>query len=105
MATLDAHLICLERNTGEEIWDIPITISGEDGKEAATSTKWLKRDRRPARDQGKVIPHQRAEYGIRGFLDAYDARTGSGLRFYTVPARTRSEYGRKCWPPGKTALG
>ena len=23
MATLDAHLICLDRNTGEEVWDMP----------------------------------------------------------------------------------
>ncbi len=26
MATLDAHLVCLDRNTGEEIWDTPITV-------------------------------------------------------------------------------
>src|SRR5438034_9434523 len=33
MTTLDAHLVCLDRNTGEEIWDRPITITGDDGKE------------------------------------------------------------------------
>ena len=33
MATLDAHLVCLDRNTGEEIWDTPITVPGESGKE------------------------------------------------------------------------
>ena len=33
MATLDAHLVCLDRNTGEEVWDVPITVPGEDGKE------------------------------------------------------------------------
>jgi len=26
------------------------------------------------------------EYGIRGFIDAYDAATASGMRFYTIPA-------------------
>jgi quinohemoprotein ethanol dehydrogenase len=33
MTTLDAHLVCLDRNTGEEIWDTEITVTGEDGKE------------------------------------------------------------------------
>ena len=29
MTTLDAHLVCLDRNTGEEIWDTPITVPGD----------------------------------------------------------------------------
>jgi hypothetical protein len=33
MTTLDAHLVCLDRNTGEEVWDREITVIGDDGKE------------------------------------------------------------------------
>ena len=41
MATLDAHVVCLDRNTGEELWDIPITAPGEDGKEVGDiCQKW-----------------------------------------------------------------
>ncbi len=33
MSTLDAHLVCLDKNTGEEIWDTAITAYGENGEE------------------------------------------------------------------------
>ncbi len=48
--------------------------------------------------KGKVIIGiSGAEYGIRGFIDAYDAKTGKRLwRFYTVPgADDKSEHARK----------
>ena len=38
-----------------------------------------------------------AEYGIRGFIEAFDAATGKKLwRFYTVAGP--EEFGRACWP-------
>ena len=48
--------------------------------------------------KGKVIIGiSGAEYGIRGFIDAYDAKTGKRLwRFYTVPsADDKSDHARK----------
>ena len=48
--------------------------------------------------KGKVIIGiSGAEYGIRGFIDAYDAKTGKRLwRFYTVPgADDKSEHAHK----------
>ena len=48
--------------------------------------------------KGKVIIGiSGAEYGIRGFIDAYDAKTGKRLwRFFTVPrADDKSEHAQK----------
>lgn len=88
MTTLDAHLVCLDRNTGEEVWDRPITVV-EDGKEvkdiyklaySATVAPLVVKDK-------IIIGISGAEYGIRGFIDAYDAKSGKRLwRFYTVPS-------------------
>ena len=99
MATLDAHLVCLDRNTGEEIWDTAITAPGPDGKEvgdiykmaySATVAPLVIKDK-------VIIGISGAEYGIRGFIDAYDLKTGKRLwRFYTVPsADDKSDHARK----------
>ena len=88
MATLDAHLVCLDRNTGEEVWDMPITVAGEDGKEVGDIYKMAySATVAPLAVKGKIIIGiSGAEYGIRGFIDAYDAKTGKRLwRFFTVP--------------------
>ncbi len=89
MTTLDAHLVCLDRNTGEEIWDTAITVTGDDGKEikdiyklaySATVAPLVVKDK-------VIMGISGAEYGIRGFLDAYDAKSGKRLwRFWTVPS-------------------
>ena len=99
MATLDAHLVCLDRNTGEEVWDIPITVAGEDGKEVGDIYKMAySATVAPLAVKGKIIIGiSGAEYGIRGFIDAYDAKTGKRLwRFFTVPgADDKSEHAQK----------
>jgi alcohol dehydrogenase (cytochrome c) len=99
MATLDAHLVCLDRNTGEEIWDTPITVTGDDGKEIKDIYKMAySATVAPLVVKGKVIMGiSGAEYGIRGFLDAYDAKNGKRLwRFYTVPSPDdKAEYAKK----------
>ncbi len=54
MTTLDAHLVCLDRNTGEEVWDTAITVHGEDGKEIKRHLQdGLQRHGRPAGHQGQ----------------------------------------------------
>ena len=68
-------------------------------KRSATSTKWPIAQlwlRWPSK--GKIIIGiSGAEYGIRGFIDAYDAKTGKRLwRFFTVPgADDKSEHAQK----------
>ena len=99
MATLDAHLVCLDRNTGEEVWDVPITVTADDGTEVVDIYKMAySATVAPLVIKGKVIIGiSGAEYGIRGFIDAYDAKTGKRQwRFYTVPGpEDKSEHARK----------
>src|SRR6516164_11160017 len=99
MTTLDAHLVCLDRNTGEEIWDTPITVTGDDGKEIKDIYKMAySATVAPLVVKDKVIMGiSGAEYGIRGFLDAYDAKSGKRLwRFYTIPSpKDKAEHAKK----------
>ena len=77
IGTLDAHLIALDMKTGRVRWDVEVA----DHKTAHSITL------APLVVKDKVIIGiAGAEYGIRGFLDAYDAKTGKrAWRFWTVP--------------------
>lgn len=89
MTTLDAHLVCLNKNTGEEVWDEAITAHGANGEEEKDIYRMAySATLAPLVIKGKVIIGiSGAEYGIRGFIDAYDAESGKRQwRFYTVPA-------------------
>ena len=75
--TLDGRLIALEAKTGKLLWSVltvdqtkPYTISGA-----------------PRIVKGNVvIGNGGAEFGVRGYVTAYDAETGNQVwRFYTVP--------------------
>lgn len=74
---LDGRLIALDSATGAELWSVvttdqsqPYTITGA-----------------PRVIDGKVIiGNGGGEYGVRGYITAYDADSGEQLwRFYTVP--------------------
>jgi alcohol dehydrogenase (cytochrome c) len=77
MATLDAHLIALDTKTGNVIWD----TTAADYRQAYTFTV------APLAVKNEVIVGvSGGEYGVRGFIDAYDADTGRRRwRFETVP--------------------
>jgi quinohemoprotein ethanol dehydrogenase len=75
--SLDGRLMALDAKTGQEVWSAvtvdqsrPYTITGA-----------------PRIIKGKVlIGNGGAEFGVRGFVSAYDADTGKLIwRFYTVP--------------------
>ncbi|MGB4249025.1 MAG: PQQ-dependent dehydrogenase, methanol/ethanol family, partial [Pseudohongiellaceae bacterium] len=77
VGTIDGRLIALDSRTGEEVWSVvtvdqtkPYTITGA-----------------PRVVKGKVIiGNAGAEYGVRGYVTAYDAATGEqAWRYYTVP--------------------
>jgi PQQ-dependent dehydrogenase (methanol/ethanol family) len=77
VGALDGRLIALDAATGRVNWEVatvdpalPYTITGA-----------------PRVIRGKVlIGNGGAEFGVRGFLSAYDAKTGERIwRFYTVP--------------------
>lgn len=77
LGTLDAHLVALDMRTGVVRWETVM----EDYKRGHAITV------APLAVKGKVIVGiSGGEFGIRGFLDAYDAQTGErAWRFWTVP--------------------
>ena len=87
VGTVDAHLVALDMKTGRVRWDVEVA----DYKAAYSITV------APLALKDKVIVGiAGAEYGIRGFLDAYDARTGKrAWRFWTCPGP--SEPGNETW--------
>lgn len=77
VGTLDAHLVALDATNGAVRWDSEVA----DYKVGYCITG------APLAIDGKVIVGiSGAEAGIRGFLDAYDTKTGKrAWRFWTVP--------------------
>src|SRR5712671_3656654 len=77
LATLDSKLVALDAKTGNKVWqsDIADPELGYSETMAPTAVK------------GKVlIGTNGGEYGIRGFVKAYDAKDGKLLwTFYTIP--------------------
>jgi alcohol dehydrogenase (cytochrome c) len=87
LGTLDAHLVALDARTGDVIWDVEIA-DYENGY-ASTGAPLAVKDMIVTGIAG-------GEYGIRGFLDAYDAETGARRwRFYTIPGP--GEPGNETW--------
>jgi alcohol dehydrogenase (cytochrome c) len=87
MGTLDAHLVAIDARNGKPLWNTLVA----DDKLAYSITL------APLVVKDKVIVGVGgAEYGIRGFVAAYDAKTGRELwRFYTIPGR--GESGSETW--------
>src|ERR1700674_3525386 len=94
MGMLDGHLVALESKTGKVIWDVAVG----DLKDANAITM------APLVVGNKVIVGVAgSDFATRGFIDAYDARTGErAWRFYTIPLR--GEPGGDTWPSDEVAL-
>jgi quinohemoprotein ethanol dehydrogenase len=77
VASYDGRLIALDARTGAVVWDL-LTL---DHNKPVTSTG------APRVIKGKVlIGNAGGEFGVRGYISAYDADTGKLVwRFYTVP--------------------
>ena len=77
VASYDGRLIALDTKTGAEVWSV-LTL---DHDKPVTSTG------APRIVKGKVIiGNAGGEFGVRGYISAYDAKTGKlAWRFYTVP--------------------
>ena len=87
MGTVDAHLVALDRKTGNLLWDV----------EVADYTKGYSVTAAPLAVKDKVIVGiAGGEYGIIGFLDAYDAAGGKRVwRRITIPGP--GEPGHETW--------
>jgi PQQ-dependent dehydrogenase (methanol/ethanol family) len=79
VGTLDGRLIALDAANGQEVWSVQTT---DPAKPYAITGA-------PRVAKGKVfIGNGGAEFGVRGYISAYDAETGAmAWRFYTVPGR------------------
>ena len=79
MGTLDAKLVALDAKTGKVLWETQI----------ADPEKGYSETMAPAVVDGKVlIGTNGGEYGIRGFVKAFDANDGKLLwTFYTIPEK------------------
>ena len=78
VASLDGRLIALDAATGIKVWEVD-TIIDRDRFYTITGA--------PRAAKGKIfIGNGGAEFGVRGYVTAYDAETGEQVwRFYTVP--------------------
>lgn len=87
VATIDAQLAALDAKTGALKWEVEIG----DNKDAVAITQ------APLAIDGKIIVGMGGgEGGLRGYIDAYDAKDGKRLwRLYTIP--TAGEPGVESW--------
>ena len=87
MGTLDSHVIALDTKTGNVVWDVTAAdyAKGNSFTLAPLVIKNL-----------VLVGISGGEYGIRGFIDAYDVNTGERKwRFNTVPGP--GEPGNETW--------
>ena len=93
--TLDSHVLALDAKTGNVAWDVSVFDykMGYSITLAPLAVKNL-----------VIVGVSGGEYGIRGFIDAYDANTGERKwRFYTVPAP--GEAGHDSWEGDSWKIG
>jgi alcohol dehydrogenase (cytochrome c) len=94
MTTADAHLLALDMKTGGIVFDVQ--MADYHVGYSATVAPLVVKDK-------VIVGIAGAEFGIRGFIDAYDVQTGKrAWRFYTVAGP--GEPGGKTWPEGDAYL-
>ncbi|HXA76378.1 MAG TPA: PQQ-dependent dehydrogenase, methanol/ethanol family [Candidatus Acidoferrales bacterium] len=95
METLDAHLVALDAKTGAVRWTVH--VDENDRGYAMTGA--------PRVLNGKVIVGvSGGDVGIRGFVDAYDAKTGKRIwRVWTIPSP--GEPGSETWGKDMSGTG
>jgi alcohol dehydrogenase (cytochrome c) len=95
MVTLDAHLLALDMRTGALVWDA--TMQEYKGGYASTIAPIAVKDK-------VIVGAAGGEFGIRGFIDAYEAQTGKrAWRFYTIPGP--GEPGHDTWSGDAWKIG
>jgi alcohol dehydrogenase (cytochrome c) len=87
MGTIDAHLIALDAKSGKPIWNVAVAKAS--AGYALTHAPLVVKDK-------VIVGTAGGEYGIRGFIAAYDVKTGNeAWRFYTIPGK--GEPGNETW--------
>ena len=95
VGTLDDNLIAIDANTGRELWEV----------RTGDTMEGVQLGGAPLALDGKIIMGMSGgEFGVRGFLDAYDPATGKRLwRTYTIPQP--GEAGSETWAGDSWKLG
>ena len=95
MATLDAHLVAIDLTTGGEIWNV--SVADMEAAYAFTLAPLAVKDK-------VIVGTSGGDYGIRGFIAAFDVETGEETwRFYTIPGP--GEPGHETWEPCPPSSG
>jgi alcohol dehydrogenase (cytochrome c)/quinohemoprotein ethanol dehydrogenase len=83
LGTLDGRLVALDRDTGAVKWE-KVTVDQDQSYTITGAPRVI--------DGKVIIGNGGAEFGVRGYVAAYDAANGEELwRFYTVPDRPSDE--------------
>ena len=87
MGTLDAHLVAIDAKSGRSLWDV--AVGDPKLGYSITMAPLIVKDK-------VLVGSGGGEYGIRGFIAAFDVRTGKEVwRFHTIPGP--GEPGHDTW--------
>ena len=87
MGTIDAHLIAIDAKNGRPLWNT--TVAKPEAGYAITHAPLVVKDK-------VIVGVAGGEFGIRGFIAAYDVKTGKeDWRFNTIPGP--GEPGHETW--------
>jgi alcohol dehydrogenase (cytochrome c) len=93
METDNAHLLCLDARSGNQIWDVAYADGNKNY--GATSAPLVVKDK-------VLVGTSGGDDAVRGFVAAYEAMSGKlAWRFWTIPGP--GEFGSNSWP-GTTYL-
>jgi alcohol dehydrogenase (cytochrome c) len=88
MATVDAHLLAVDAKNGRLLWNTKVAESKDNY--GMTLAPLVVKDK-------VLVGVAGGEFGIRGFVAAFDAHTGKeAWKFYTIPGP--GEPGHETWP-------
>ena len=89
MATIDGRLLAIDARSGGLVWNVAVAGARPEAGYSLTLAPLVVKDR-------VIVGTAGGEYGIRGFLAAFDARSGrEAWRFYTTPGP--GEPGHETW--------
>jgi len=87
MGTIDGHLVAVDAKNGRPLWDV--AVAQPEAGYAFTHAPLVVKDK-------VIVGTAGGEFGIRGFLAAFDAKSGKEIwRFYTIPGP--GEAGHETW--------
>jgi quinohemoprotein ethanol dehydrogenase len=88
VGTLDGYLVALDAETGELLWRVD-TLTDRDQYYSITGAPRVVKDK-------VIIGNGGAEYGVRGYVSAYDSANGElAWRFFTVPGSAEGPFEHK----------